>query len=55
MPIFANRHNENYLQTKQDKLNHFMSHITFNTKQEQEHEAGSERKRVLTGGGRQSL
>lgn len=25
MPIFSNQHNKNYLQTKQDKLNHFIS------------------------------
>jgi len=29
MPVFANQHNENYLQTKQVKLNHLINHATF--------------------------
>jgi len=32
MPVFANSHNENYLQTKQTKLNHLMNHLLLATK-----------------------
>lgn len=32
MPVFANRHNEQYLQTKQAKLNHFINHEPFTSK-----------------------
>lgn len=32
MPVFANQHNEYYLQTKQDKLSHLMSHPKVVTK-----------------------
>ncbi len=32
MPLFANRHNEHYLQTKQTKLNHLMNQVTLTSK-----------------------
>ncbi len=32
LPVFANQHNQNYLRTKQDKLNHFIHQITCNEK-----------------------
>jgi 3,4-dihydroxy 2-butanone 4-phosphate synthase/GTP cyclohydrolase II len=32
MPVFSNAHNENYLQTKQTKLNHFIFETDLNTK-----------------------
>ncbi len=32
MPVFANCHNEHYLQTKQSKLNHFMNTLTVTTR-----------------------
>ena len=32
LPVFANQHNEHYLQTKKDKLNHFGNNTPFNNK-----------------------